>query len=347
MSPSSLSLASFSISETPPWHTMFNSPATSSLKSNCLNLTSAFPKLLYLGPRLSLGHWTLDSVSESLSESELKPLNLDLPVFPCDNFEQQWFDWRRLSLHLLVCFTRDFGPSDSLESDGSTRAVADTPSTLRALSASAFTARLSLRSPIVTVRFGFSRSAHSDLALTFVVFFRLRSLFCRSLPDPEQCCRAPPDGARNTLSAVRVASDSSVTLDSSSGNRWFSRSNWSSILSFFWIRIWSESLFFSCSAACILASIPFSEIRTSSSSVPSVFSASLAMAPASAGSVPSPVTSVSGSVSFERIPWFSPSFPVIACCLILPPSPRLFKREYSIDFVSLRLRPDIYPKLQN
>ena len=39
-------------------------------------ITSAFPKLLYPCPRLSFGHWTLESVSLSLSDSKLRPENL-------------------------------------------------------------------------------------------------------------------------------------------------------------------------------------------------------------------------------------------------------------------------------
>ena len=151
MSLSSLSLASFSISETPPWHTMFNSPATSNLRSSCLNLNLALPKLLHLGPKLSLGHLTLICASESESESESQSLDFNLPVLPCISFEQHWFDFRLQSLHLLVCFTRALGPSDSLELDSSTWSVTDTPRIFSALLASVLRVIFALRSPIVNV----------------------------------------------------------------------------------------------------------------------------------------------------------------------------------------------------
>ena len=87
MSPNNLSLASLSSSDTPPWHAIFNSPATSNFRSSCLNLNSAFPKLLYLGPRLSLGHLTLKFVSLSLSESEPRgSIILVLPDLTCAFF---------------------------------------------------------------------------------------------------------------------------------------------------------------------------------------------------------------------------------------------------------------------
>ena len=202
MSPNGLSLASFSISATPPWHTMFSSPATSNLRSSCLNFNSAFPKLLYLGPKFLLGHLTLASASESESESEPKPLDFDLPVLPCVCFEQQLFAFRHLSLHLLVCFTRVHGPSDSLESEGSTRSLTDTPRVFSTLSASVLRVRLSLRSPIVTVLLGWT-STDSALALTLVVFW-VRSLFALFWCDPELCCRSPPFGAPVNLAQLNT-----------------------------------------------------------------------------------------------------------------------------------------------
>ena len=42
-----------------------------------MNLNSAFPKLLYLGPKFLLGHLTLTSASESESESESESKSLN------------------------------------------------------------------------------------------------------------------------------------------------------------------------------------------------------------------------------------------------------------------------------
>ena len=235
MSPNSLSLASLSSPDTPPHHAIFNFPATSNFKYSCLNLNLAFPKLLYIGPRLSLGHLTLKSVSLSLSESEPRgAVILVLPNLACAFLGQKCFDCLHLSLQLHICLTRVFGPSDSLESDGSTRPEAVSPRTFRALWASVFRARYSINSPIVTVLFGWATAA-SNLTVPFDTFFQLNSLL--SLLNPDMCCRSTPDSARNTLT-VRPTSDSSVTLDNSSWSRWFSHSNCSRNRNFF--GVWSD-----------------------------------------------------------------------------------------------------------
>ena len=248
---------------------MFSSPATNILISNCQNLVSAFPKLLFLGPRFSFGHnMPLSSQSDSSP-----PCNLSLN--PCLSHPSYTALARLVLLcdlllslflfDLLVFATRGLGPSDSpaFESDNSAAGptLSGTPRTLSAWSAVLHSVKLCLKSEmLLTESCSDFLAVAVGLALTFVcVCFRSWPAFASEL-----CCRAPL-GARNRL---RLPSDSSVTLASSSLRRWLSRSRSRSTCSYFCIRIWaarSSCSFLACaSLASISASVSSSAVSSAS-----------------------------------------------------------------------------------
>ena len=201
---------------------MFSSPATNILISSCRNLVSAFPKLLYLGPRFSFGH-NMPPLSQSDSSP---PCNLSLNPCLC---HPSYTALARLVLlcdlllslflfDLLVFATRRLGPSDSpalkLDDSATGPTLNGTPRTLSAWSALLHRVKLRLKSEMLR-----TESRSDFLAVAVVLALTFVCACFRSWPDftSELCCRAPL-GARNRL---RPPSNSSVTLASSSLRRWF------------------------------------------------------------------------------------------------------------------------------
>ena len=210
---------------------MFSSPATSNLRSS-LNFNSAFPKLLYLGPKFSLGHLNQNQNLNPNPNPNPSPLILIYPfyhavvlsnndlffgAYPCTYLcvSLVFLDLQTRVGRLHV--VRDRHPQDIQHSVG-------------------FSVKGEIIPEITDCHCSLGLNIHGfcfglDLGCLPVAF-----AFALFQCNPELCCRSPPFGARNTLPTdppVCPASDSSVTLVNSSRSLQFSRSNCSSSRIFF------------------------------------------------------------------------------------------------------------------
>ena len=192
---------------------MFISPATRVLKSRLRYFVSDLPKLLYLGPRFSLGHFTLLPPSDSEWLSLLLSLCLRL--------------WRRLFLFDLVfclpvslmCFADGSLDSAELESDGSSTS----PSAASALSACIDSVAFTLRSAIVGALL-FTLPAAGSPATALALVLEFPAMRCPR-------CKAEISAAKRWFSCFSASSSCSFCFCRRSFSRCVSSTSFASFSS--------------------------------------------------------------------------------------------------------------------